>query len=232
LPSRIKNPTTRVSGYCVSRRIRMEFLEDVKKAKEQSKKRNFSQSWDLAIGLKNIDLKNPENKLNLDFPLPEGRGKEVKTCFIVDSMLAEAKQKANFTITKTDLDKLAKDKKKLKKIVEENDMWFAEAPLMPLIGKTLGIVLGPAGKMPRPIPPKGSIEPFIAMSKKMIKIRIKNNPVIHLSVGTEKMTDEQIAKNLTATINFIKEKLPKGRNNIQSVYLKLTMGKPVKVKDW
>ena len=97
----------------------MEFLEDVKKAKEQSKKRNFTQSWDLAIGLKNIDLKNPENKLNLDFPLPEGRGKEMKTCFIVDTLLSEAKGKASMIITKSDLDKFAKDKKKLKKIVEE-----------------------------------------------------------------------------------------------------------------
>ena len=210
----------------------MEFLEDVKKAKEQSKKRNFSQTWDLAFGLKNIDLNNPENKINLDFPLPEGRGKEMKTCFIVDELLAEAKNKADFVITKNDLDKLAKDKKKLKKYANEYDLWFAEAPLMPIIGKTLGVVLGPAGKMPRPIPPKGSIDPFIQMANKIVKIRIKSSPVIHVPVGTDKQADEQVARNVLGVINFIKEKLPKGRNNIQSVDLKTTMGKPIKLKEW
>lgn len=210
----------------------MEFLEDVKKAKEQSKKRKFSQTWDLAIGLKNVDLKNPENKLNLDFSLPEGRGKDVKTCFIVDSLLAEAKGKAHQIITKADLEKLGKDKKRLKKYVSEYDVWFAEAPLMPMVGKMLGIVLGPAGKMPRPIPPKGSIDPFIAMSKKLIKIRIKNSPVIHVSVGTDKLSDEQIAKNVNGVLNFVKEKLPKGRTNIKSVFIKLTMGKAIRLTEW
>jgi large subunit ribosomal protein L1 len=210
----------------------MDFLESVKKAKEQSRKRNFSQTWDLSVGLKNIDLKNPENKLNLDFSLPEGRGKDIKTCFIVDTLLAEAKGKADQVITRADLDKLGKDKKKLKKLVAEYDVWFAEAPLMPIVGKTLGIVLGPVGKMPKPIPPKGSIDPFINMSKKLIKIRVKSSPVIHVPVGTDKLTDEQTARNVLAVMNFIKEKLPKGRASIKSVYLKLTMGKAVKLEEW
>lgn len=207
-----------------------EFLNEIREAKEKSKKRNFVQTWDLIISLKNINLKKPENKLNLEFPLPEGRGKESRIIFIVDMLLPEAKKTKALVITKNELEKLGRDKKKLKKYASEYDSWFCEAPLMPLVGKTLGIVLGPRGKMPRPIPPKGSVQPFVEMSKRMVKIRIKDSPVIHVPVGTENMKEEQIMKNVISMMNFVKEKLPKGASNIKGAHLKLTMGRPVKLK--
>lgn len=207
-----------------------EFLNEVREAKEKAKRRKFLQTWDLIISLKNIDLKKPENKLNLDFPLPEGRGKEAKIIFIVDMLLLEAKKTKGLVIVKNDLERLGKNKKKLKKYADEYDWWFCEAPLMPLVGKTLGIVLGPRGKMPRPVPPKGSVQPFVELSKKMVKISLKDSPVIHVPVGTENMKDEQVVKNVLAVMNFVKEKLPKGSVNIKGAFVKLTMGPPVKLK--
>jgi len=207
-----------------------EFLKEIREAKEKAKKRNFLQTWDLAISLKNIDLKKPENKLNLEFPLPEGRGKETKVVFIVDTLLSEAKKTGGVVITKDELEKLSRDKKRLKKYAKEYDWWFCEAPLMPFVGKTLGVVLGPRGKMPKPIPPKGNLQPFIEMAKRLVRIRVRDSPVIHVPVGTEEMKEEQVMKNIMAIINFVKEKLPKGRNNIRGVHIKLTMGPPVKLK--
>ena len=207
-----------------------EFLKEIKEAKEKSKKRKFSQTWDLIINLKGIDLKKPENKLNLDFMLPEGLGKESKYLFIVDTLLPEAKKTGGLVIVKSDLETLSKDKKKLKKYADEYDLWFCEAPLMPLVGKTLGIVLGPRGKMPRPIPPKGSLQPYVEMTKRAVKIRIKDSPTIHVAVGKEGMKEEQIMKNVVAVMNFVKEKLPKGKMNIKNAYIKLTMGPPIKLK--
>ncbi|MEM5871640.1 MAG: 50S ribosomal protein L1 [Candidatus Aenigmatarchaeota archaeon] len=207
-----------------------EFLNEIKEAKEKAKKRNFVQTWDLIVNLKGIDLKKPENKLNLEFILPEGRGKESKYVFIVDMLLPEAKKTDGLVIVKDDLEKLKDNKKKLKKLAEEYDWWFCEAPLMPLVGKTLGVVLGPRGKMPKPIPPKGNLQPFIEMTKKIVRIRLRDSPVIHVPVGTEKMTEEQIMKNVIAVMNFLKEKLPKGKVNIKNAYIKLTMGPPIKLK--
>jgi len=207
-----------------------EFLNEIREAKEKSKKRNFTQTWDLIINLKSLDLKKPENKLNLEFSLPEGRGKENKVIFIVDMLLSEAKKTDGLIIVKDDLERLGKEKKILKKYAEEYDWWFCEAPLMPLVGKTLGVVLGPRGKMPKPIPPKGNVQPFVEMAKRMIKIRIKDSPVIHVSVGTEGMKEEQIMKNVISVMNFVKEKLPKGKTNIKDAYIKLTMGSPVKLR--
>ena len=207
-----------------------EFLNEIREAKEKSKKRNFVQTWDLIINLKNLDLKRPENKLNLEFSLPESRGKENKIIFIVDLLLPEAKKTDGLVIVKNDLEKLGREKKTIKKYAEDYDWWFCEAPLMPLVGKTLGVVLGPRGKMPKPIPPKGSIQPFVEMAKGMVKIKIKDSPVIHVPVGTENMKEGQIMKNVIAVMNFVKEKLPKGKNNIKDAYIKLTMGAPVKLK--
>lgn len=207
-----------------------EFLNEIREAKEKSKKRNFIQTWDLIINLKNIDLKKPENKLNLEFSLPESRGKESKVIFIVDMLLPEAKKTDGLVIVKNDLENLGKDKKTLKKYADDYDWWFCEAPLMPLVGKTLGVVLGPRGRMPKPIPPKGSVQPFVEMVKRTVKIKIKDSPVIHVPVGTENMKEEQIMKNVIAVMNFVKEKLPKGKNSIKDAYIKLTMGSPVKLK--
>ncbi|MCD6590841.1 MAG: 50S ribosomal protein L1 [Candidatus Aenigmarchaeota archaeon] len=207
-----------------------EFLREIRVAKEKAKKRNFVQTWDLAIGLKNIDLRKPENRLNTEFSLPEGRGKDVKVIFIVDTLLPEVKKMNIPNLTKSDIEKLGKDKKKLKNLAKEYDWWFCEAPLMPLVGKHLGVVLGPRGKMPRPVPPKGSIKPFLELAKKLVRIRLKDSPVIHVPVGTENMKDEQIMKNVIAVINFVREKLPKGRQNLKNAHIKLTMGPAVKLK--
>jgi len=206
-----------------------EILEKIREAKAKAKPRKFVQTWDLIISLKNIDLKKPENRINLDFTLPEGRGKQMKTVFIVDSISVGPKKDVA-VIKKEELEELAKNKKKLKKMVNEYDHWFAEAPLMTLIAKTLGPVLGPRNKMPRPIPPGGKIEPFIEIANKTVKIRLKDSPVIHVPIGTENMKEEQIAKNAESVYNFIKDKLPKGVANIKSVHIKLTMGPAIKIK--
>ncbi len=207
-----------------------EFLSEIREAKEKSRKRNFVQTWDLVINLKGMDMKKPENKLNLDFPLPESRGRESKVIFIVDNLLPEAKKTDALVIVKNDLDGLGKDKKTLKRYADEYEWWFCEAPLMPAVGKTLGVVLGPRGRMPRPIPPRGSVQPFVEMAKRMVRVRVKESPVIHVPVGTESMKEDQVMKNVIAVMNFVKEKLPKGKTNIKDAYIKLTMGTPVKLK--
>ncbi len=207
----------------------MGFLERVKEAKEKSKKRGFTQSWDISINLRGIDLKKPENRLNLEFILPEGRGKENKVAVITDSLETEAKKSADIVIKRAELESLIKNKKKLKRIANEYDFFLGEVSLMPLIGKGFGAVLGPRGKMPKPIPPKINVESLIQRAKRVIKISLKESPVIHASIGTESMSDEQIAKNAQAVFDFVAEKLPKGKNNIKSAFIKLTMGKPVKL---
>ncbi|MBN2330856.1 MAG: 50S ribosomal protein L1 [Candidatus Aenigmarchaeota archaeon] len=208
----------------------MGIAEKLKEAREGSKPRKFAQAWDLIFVLRDIDLKKPENRLNLEFFLPGGIGKELKTAVVADSLIPDAKKHADIVITKDEIPALGKNKKKLRKLARDYDWWFGEAPLMPLIGKQLGAILGTRGKMPKPVPPKINMESLIKRSKGLVKIRLTNTPVIQVMVGTESMPDEDVTKNIEGMINFVREHLPKGKNNIKNVLLKLTMGKPVKLE--
>ena len=208
----------------------MSIEEKLKEAKQKSKPRNFAQTWDLIFVLRDLDLKKPENRLNLEFSLPSGTGKELKTAIVTDSMTTDAKKHADLVITKAEIPVLGKNKKKLRKLAREYDWWFGEAPLMPLIGKSLGAILGTRGKMPKPVPPKINIEGLVKRSKSLVRIRLTTTPVIQVMVGTESMPDEEVVKNIDGVTNFVRDHLPKGNNNIKNVMIKLTMGKPVKLE--
>jgi large subunit ribosomal protein L1 len=213
-----------------SQEVYMDVLKALQEAKKESRKRKFVQSWDLSVNLKNIDLKRPENRLNMDFQLPEGRGSELKVCVIADSLENEAgKAGADFVIKKQEITGIGADKKRLKEIANTYDLFLGEMALMADVGRHLGTVLGPRGKMARPIPLKANLEVLVRTAKKTSRIVLKENPVIHLTVGKEDMEDEKVARNVESVVNLLQEKMPKGKENIKSVYIKLTMGKAVKV---
>lgn len=209
---------------------KLTLIEAIKAAKKDSRPRKFNQTWDLIITLTGFDIKKTENRLNLEFQLPEGRGKDLKVAVIADSLVPEARKLADLVITKEEIEPLANNKPKLKRLAKEYDWFLGEAPLMPLVGKSLGQILGTRGKMPKPVPPKVKIEPFIMIAKKSVRVRIRDSPVIQVSVGTESMEPEKVAKNVQALYNFVKEKLPRGKDNIGAVQVKLTMGRPKKAE--
>ncbi len=209
-----------------------EILEAVEKAlaEENNKKRKFVQSVDLVVNLKDVDLKKPENRIDEEIELPKGRGKEAKIAVFASGELAfKAKNVADAVITPEQIKELAEDKKKAKKLAEEYDFFVAEAPLMPTIGRALGKVFAPRGKMPKPIPPDADIEAVVKKLKKSIRIRSKDRPTFHCLVGREDMPPEDIAENVEAVLHRIESKLERGRMNIRSAYIKTTMGTAVRV---
>ena len=207
-----------------------DIAKKIAESRKDSKPRKFRQSWDLTINIKGLDLKKPENRFKFDFMLPEGRGKDLKVCVIADAIAAEAKSHADLVITKQEIPGLAKDRKRLKVIANEYDWFFGEATLMAEIGKSLGIVLGTRGKMPKPVPPKVSIAPFIGRARKSTMVALKESPVMHIPIGSDDMEPEKVATNAQAVYKAVTEKLPKGKNSIKSIYLKLTMGKPIRLE--
>lgn len=204
----------------------------IKEVKEKSKKRNFTQSVELILNLKDIDMKSPEGRIQerieLPHPSPE---KPNKICVIATGELAlKAKRaKADLVIGKDELAGLAGRKKDLRKIANEYNFFMAEAPLMPRVGKILGPALGPRGKMPVPVPPTADITGLINRHRKMVSVRMRNQPVIRCRVGTESMKEEEIAENVQTVLKAIEGKLKRGTKNIKTIYLKTSMGKPVKI---
>jgi len=61
-----------------------------------------------------------------------------------------------------------------------------------------------------------------------VRLVVKNNELgVKCAVGTEKMTDDQVAENTMAAYNALMNSLPQHEQNIKNVYLKLTMSKPL-----
>ena len=197
----------------------------VKKALEGAKKRNFRETVEIAINLKDVDLAIPKNRIQEDVILPNGRGRDVKVCVFGGGELAlKAKGVADVVITPEELGTIADDKKEAKRLAKGNDYFIAEAPLMPTIGKRLGTVLGPRGKMPKPIPPGADPAPMIDNLRKSVTIRSKDKMTFHAPVGTMDMDPEEIADNIESIIKRVSAKLERGQMNIASVFVKTTMG--------
>jgi len=204
----------------------------VKEAKEKSEKRNFIQSVELVLSLKDIDMKSSEGKIQEIIELPYSPEKTNKICIIASGELALKARKANAdrVVERTELEGLAGKKRELRKIADEYDFFIAEAPLMPMVGKVLGPVLGPRGKMPIPVPPTADIASLIAKHRKTVILRMRNQPILQCRIGTESMKEEEIAENIQVVLRSIEGKLKKGMKNIKFACIKTSMGTPVKIK--
>jgi large subunit ribosomal protein L1 len=207
-------------------------LQAVKEAKEKSGKKNFNQTVDFIMDIKEIDMKSPEGKIQEVVELPHVTGKPNKLCVIASGELAMKARRANvdYVIERANLDELSGKKKDLRKIANDYDIFISEAPLMALVGRTLGPVLGPRGKMPVPVPPTADINTLIEKHRKTVLVRMRNQPIIQCSVGTEDMKDDELVDNIQAILRVLEGKLKRGLKNIKVAYIKTSMGTPVKIK--
>ena len=203
----------------------MTILERIKEVKEKSKKRNFSQRYDLIINLKDLDLKKAENKIDEFLVLPKGSGKEASVTLFSDTV---KKIEDCRMIKSSEIEGLGKKKEEVKKMINQTDFFLSEPKLMPVVGKHLGKFLAPVGKMPKPV--VGDVEKMVKDSGNSVRITVNKQPIIHTIVGSEKMDDKNVEENIRTILNFLKSKLPRGKNNIKNVYLKLTMGHPAKLE--
>lgn len=208
-----------------------EIIEAIKLARSKSKPRKFKQSFDISINFKELDLKNPAQKLKDSILLPHGHGKPVKAAAFADGVVAEAAKKAGITtiIDKAGLQRLVANKKEAKKLGNNFDFFIAQPDLMAEVGKNVGAVLGPRNKMPQPVPPNAPIDAILKRFEKVVNVRMGNLPIINCRVGLETLTDEQIAANIDAVVNALVKKAPKHEQNIKNVYVKTTMGASVKI---
>ncbi len=195
--------------------------EAVKFLRENSEKRNFNQTFDLIINLKNMDAK--KQMIKTEVILPHDKGKEIKVGIISDDA------EGDNVITSKEMEAIAKKPSEAKKLVKEFNYFIASAPLMVNVGKSLGRYLAPAGKMPKPIPPKADPAPFIAAVSKSIILKNNKQLKLQCSVGTQKSEDTQVIENVRAVVNTVEKTLPKGVQNIKNILLKLTMSRPVNI---
>ncbi len=207
---------------------RKKLTEAINKAMEDKGKRKFKQSVELIINIRGIDFSKSENRLNLDIVLPKGKGgKELKAAVFAEPGLADQAKKAgaDLIIPPNKIEQYA-EKSKVADLAK-NYFLLAEPKLMGLVAKSCGQYLGKRGKLPKPV--TGNIAGIIERSKKSVRIVSKGKylPVAHALIGTESMGIEELLENAEAVYDAVKNRVKEG--NVKSVYVKLTMGKPVRV---
>lgn len=207
-------------------------LKAIKQMREAGQRRKFEQSVDLVVVLEGVDPKKPEGRITEDVLLPHQVGKPKKILVFADGELARRARDAgaDLVLTRDDVEALGREKKKAKKLADEYDFLIAQADFMVLIGKTLGAVLGPRGKMPKPIPSTADPRAIIERMKKTVRLVTKDQAALQVKIGLEGMSDEQLAENARAVLDAIEHKLGEGAGSIREVQIKTTMGKPVKVE--
>ena len=208
----------------------MEFQEAIEKAIEESGDRNFTESIDLIINFKEIDLSDPNNRVNEDIKLPYQAEEDVKVAVIGDTLLNNT-DKADIEITEDELEEYFDNPNEAKNLAEEASFIIAEAPLMPKIGQQLGQVFGPRDMMPDPMPPGSDPTEQIENLRNTVTIRLKEEPLMQIKIGNEEQETDNVAQNGNSITDFIESQLPKGRNNIKDVMVKTTMGPTVEVEN-
>ena len=205
-----------------------QLAEVVKKAKEETKKRKFTQSIELIINFKDIDVKKGF-AINEVIQLPKTSSPATVCVIATGEMNQKAKAaKADSVIGTEELTKFESNKRESRKFINKYDFFLADTQIMPTVGKALGQLLGPRGKMPTPVPFNAPIESFLSRFRTSIKVRTRASLSIACKIGDESMDDSDLAINAFAVISAIEKKLPNGEKNIKKILIKTTMGKPVK----
>ena len=94
--------------------------EAIKNAMEGAPERKFVESLDIAFTIKDVDLKNPNNRIQEEIRLPSGRGKELKIAMFAASDAAQkAKAAGIHVIDPSEIEELGKNKGNAKKLAKD-----------------------------------------------------------------------------------------------------------------
>ena len=128
-----------------------------------------------------------------------------------------------------DLKKMNKDKKLVKKLAKAYDFFLASDVVIKQIPRLLGPGLNKAGKFPTPISHGDDISAKIEEMKGTIKFQLKKVLCLGVAIGHISMTEDELVSNTMLSINFLVSLLKKNWQNVKSLYVKSTMGKPVRI---
>jgi len=202
----------------------------VTRALEDAPPRNFRETVDLAINLRDIDLDDPSNRVDQDVVLPSGTGQETQIVVFAEGETAlRAEEAAEEVLDGDDLADLGDNDNEAKDLADETDFFLAEEDMMQDIGRYLGTVLGPRGKMPDPIAPDDDVVEMVERLKNSVTVRSRDRRTFHTRVGAEDMSAEDIGDNIDVILRRLHADLEKGPLNIDSIYVKTTMGPAVEV---
>ncbi|PSQ31742.1 50S ribosomal protein L1 [Halobacteriales archaeon SW_6_65_46] len=197
----------------------------VSRAIDEAPERNFRETVDLAVNLRDLDLDDPNNRVDESIVLPRGTGQETRIVVFAEGETAlRAEDVADDVLDGERLEELGGDDDDAKDLADETDFFIAEANMMQDIGRYLGTVLGPRGKMPTPLQPDDDVVETIDRMKNTVQVRSGDRRTFHTRVGAEDMEIDDIADNIDVIVRRLEADLEKGPQNIDGIYVKTTMG--------
>lgn len=210
-------------------------IKIIEELQKKSKKRKFIQTYELIVNLKKeYDLNKSENRITEYLEIPNPLGKKLKVCAIVGPELEKmASNIFDEVITKDKMKEL--NKREAKKLVRRNYHFVAQISVMPDVGRYLGKYLSVKDKMPNPkfglTFPDNADEKFLTnlynKLQKTVRVVIKRHITFGIPIGTENLENEKVLENAKFVLDWLNNKI--GKENIRSVYLKLTMSEAVKI---
>ncbi|QCC47178.1 50S ribosomal protein L1 [Halobellus limi] len=205
-------------------------VDAVARALDEAPPRNFRETVDLAVNLRDLDLNDPSKRVDESVVLPAGTGQETQIVVFASGETAlRAEEAADQVLDGDDLEELGDDTDAAKDLADETDFFVAEASMMQDIGRFLGTVLGPRGKMPTPLQPDDDVVETVNRMKNTVQLRSRDRRTFHTRVGAQDMDPDEIADNVDVIVRRLEASLEKGPLNIDSMYVKTTMGPSVEV---
>merc|ERR1711992_502099 len=212
----------------VSRETLYEAVEAVLKGSAE-KKRNFKETVELQITLKNYDPQK-DKRFSGTVKLPNVPRPNQKICIIGDAAHNdEAEAKSIPHMSADDLKKLNKDKKLVKKLAKKYDAFLASESLIKQIPRLLGPGLNKAGKFPALLTHNDNMEAMVIDLKSTIKFQMKKVLCLNVAVGHVGMDEDELVQNIHLAINFLVSLLKKHWQNVRSLYIKSTMGPAIRL---
>mmetsp|Transcript_6719 Transcript_6719/g.11554 ORF Transcript_6719/g.11554 Transcript_6719/m.11554 type:complete len:218 (+) Transcript_6719:104-757(+) len=192
-------------------------------------KRAFLESVELQIGLKNYDPQK-DKRFSGTLKLPHVPRPKYSVCILGDQVHCDQAKAAALPYMDIEgLKKFNKNKKLIKKFAKQYNAFLASEALIKQIPRILGPGLNKVGKFPSLITHDDDMPGKVAETKATIKFQLKKVLCLGVAVGNVSMTPEQLQLNITLAVNYLVSLLKKNWQNVKSLHLKTSMGKPIRI---
>merc|ERR1712183_472595 len=188
------------------------------------KKRNFLETVELQISLKNYDPQK-DKRFSGSVKLPHVPKNSYKVCILGDAQHCDEAKDIPFMAVE-DLKKLNKDKKLVRKLAKSYGAFMASESLIRQIPRLLGPGLSKAGKFPTLLTHSENMMHKVSELKCTIKFQMKKVLCLAVAIGNVGMGEDELVQNLNLAVNFLVSLLKKNWQNVKSLNVKSTMGKP------
>lgn len=215
----------------VSAEVLSEAIQGILKYANVENKRNFLETIELQIVLKNYDPVR-DKRFSGSIKLPTPPRQKFKVCVLGNQKHCDEAKAAGIPFMSVDdLNKLKRNNKLVKKLANQYNAFLASTDLIKRIPRILGPGLNKAGKFPSVLGNSDSIGDKVNEQKASIKFQLKSkkNMVLGVPVGNVSMNEADVTNNVNLAINFLVSLLKKNWQNIRKLYVKSSMGPPFRV---